>query len=46
MCIAFIIHTSKFEQNKISKTESIICPLYSSGDNQQNQRKFMSFDDA
>ena len=34
------------EENKISKTESIICPLYSSGDNQQNQRKFMRFDDA
>lgn len=34
------------EENKVSKTESIICPLHPFGDNQQNQRELRSFDDA
>lgn len=32
------------EENTVTNTDSIICPLYPSGDNQWNQRELMSFD--
>lgn len=34
------------EENTVPKLDSIVCPIYLSGENQWNQRELMSFDYA